>query len=55
MNKQERLNQLEAFVRTCGGLKHIERLTELVLAHAGPVTAEIRLVVEGALKSQGGV
>jgi len=31
-------------------LEYIERLTELVWQGVGPVTAEIRLAVEGALE-----
>ena len=51
MNKQERSKQLEALVQELvEALKHIERLTELVWQGVGPVTAEIRLAVEGALE-----
>ena len=51
MNKQERSKQLEALVQELvEALEHIERLTELVWQGVGPVTAEIRLAVEGALE-----
>ena len=54
MNKQGRSNQLEALVQELvEALKHIERLTELVWQGVGPVTAEIRLAVEGALEKVG--
>ena len=47
----ERALKAEALVQELvEALEHIERLTELVWQGVGPVTAEIRLAVEGALE-----
>jgi len=47
----ERALKAEALVQELvEALEYIERLTELVWQGVGPVTAEIRLAVEGALE-----
>jgi hypothetical protein len=49
--EKERADKAEALARELvEALEYIERLTELVWQGVGPVTAEIRLAVEGALE-----
>jgi ubiquinone biosynthesis protein COQ9 len=51
LSAMRRIARLESLVRELvEALEHIERLTELVWQGVGPVTAEIRLAVEGALE-----